>query len=356
MGGGRRESRHESARGGSGSDLNFDGGEAELARDDGGFQGGDHYGIKFRAAEGLDALQREVQVHRVLIGAVGGDGVDGIGDADDAGHQRNLRGRKAVRVAAAVHMFVVKLDTGKHFLQLRNRAHDVGALNRVLFHQLELFVGERTGLFQYAVVHADLAHVVKQRGNAQLVQIVLGEAQLAADERGVFRDAAGVTAGVRILFVDGGGEHADGAEKKLAVGFRGFLELLDVLFDVAGHFVEVSGQLGDFKRTTHRGALVEFPAADSPRGAGKSADRFADAHSEKISDKNSDEDDQADEGKGLPVQFANARVGARLSKASLRDHGPVHLGEGAVGSDHLHLALVFLFHEAHGLGIAQLLR
>ena len=67
------------------------------------------------------------------------------------------------------------------------------------------------GLFQDAIVHADFADVVKQRGNAQAVEVFRVQAQIFADDGGIFCDAAGMTSGIGILFVNGGGEHADGA-------------------------------------------------------------------------------------------------------------------------------------------------
>ena len=78
---------------------------------------------------------------------------------------------KAIGIAAAVEALVVEFDAGQHVLQLRNGAHDVRAFHGVLLHQLEFFVGELAGLFQDAVVDADLAHVVQQRRDAQPVEI-----------------------------------------------------------------------------------------------------------------------------------------------------------------------------------------
>ena len=89
---------------------------------------------------------------------------------------------------------------------------------------------------------------------------------------------------VRILFVDGGGEHADGAEEQLAIFFGGLLQPLDVLLDVAGHVVEVFGQFADFGGARNGRALVKFAAADGARGGGQRANRRADADGEKITE------------------------------------------------------------------------
>ena len=89
---------------------------------------------------------------------------------------------ETVGIAAAVHAFVVQFDAGEHVLQLRDGTHDVGALHGMLLHDVEFFVGQRAGLLEHAVVHADLADVVQQRGDAQAVEIFGGEAEGFADE------------------------------------------------------------------------------------------------------------------------------------------------------------------------------
>jgi hypothetical protein len=124
-----------------------------------------------RDGEGADAVHGEIEIHRGLIGAVGGDGIEGIGHGDDARHQRNLIGCKAVGVAGAVEAFVMQFDAGQHFFQLGDGTHDVGAFHRVLLHEVEFFVGELAGLFEDAVIHPDFSHVVQQRGDAQAVEI-----------------------------------------------------------------------------------------------------------------------------------------------------------------------------------------
>src|SRR5208283_4089677 len=141
-----------------------------------------------------------------------------------------------------------------------------------------LFRRQRARLFQNAIVDTNLADVVEQGGDAQLVQILGGKFQFLRDHGGILGHAAGVTASVRILFVDSGREHADGANKELAVFLRGFLQALDVLLDVAGHQVEVFGEFADFGGPADRRALVEFTAADGARGSGQTANGTADAN------------------------------------------------------------------------------
>ena len=70
-----------------------------------------------------------------------------------------------------------------------------------------------------------------------------------------------MAARIRILFVDGRGEHADGAQEKLVVLLRGLFELIDEFLDVPGHVVEGFGQFADFGGALHGSALVKFAAA-----------------------------------------------------------------------------------------------
>ena len=67
-----------------------------------------------------------------------------------------------------------------------------------------------------------------------------------------------MTTSVGILFVDGGGEHADGAEEQLAIFGGGLLEALDVLFDVTRHVIEGFGQLADFRWRLRRARVREI--------------------------------------------------------------------------------------------------
>src|SRR5579859_3011571 len=338
------------------SDLDFDGGHAEFAAGDRGVESSHNHGVEFCAGQRFDALQGEFQFHRCLIRAIGGHGVESVGDGDDAGHHRNLRRGEAVGIAAAVHVFVVQLDAGQHFLQLGNGAHDVGAFDGVLLHQFEFFRSQSAGFFENAIVDADFSDIVQERGDAQLVEVHIGKAEFTANERGVLCDATGMASGVRILFVDGGREHADRAKEEFAIGFGGFLEFFDVLFDVAGHLIEIFGEFADFRSAADFGALVKFTAADGASGSREAANRMADGDGEQIANNDGDEHDHADEGQSLAIQLGDASVGAGLGKTALRDDRPIDFGKCAVGANHFDVAIVFGIDEAHGFSAAQFLR
>ena len=84
--------------------------------------------VEFGAGNLADDFEGGLGIHGGLVGTVGGHGVQGVGDRDDAGHQGDLVAFEAVGIALAVDVFVVQLDSGKHVFELRDRAHDVGAL------------------------------------------------------------------------------------------------------------------------------------------------------------------------------------------------------------------------------------
>src|SRR5713226_8195600 len=325
---------------GNALDENFDGGQAELADLYDQFQGIHDIGVKLSSHESADFPEGVVNFHRRLVGTVGGHGVEGVRDSNDARHQRNIGRFLAVRIAAAVHVLVVQLDAGNHFLELRDRAHDVGAFDGVLLHQVELFRSQGAGLFEDAVVHADFTDIVQERGDADFVEILGGKAELLAYEEGVLGYAPGMASRIGILFVDRRGEHADGAKEELVVFFGGFLELLDLFLDVAGHLVEGLREVADFGGAADRGALMEIATADGARGICQAADWRADADCKEIAEEQSDHGGDRDEGKCLRIEFSDPGIFAGLLETPLGDHCPVDLRKSSIGADHFNRAVV----------------
>ncbi len=196
---------------------------------------------------------------------------------------------------------------------------------------------------------------MEQRGDLEFVELVSGQAHFLRNQSGIFGDAPRVTASVRVLFVDGRGEHADGADEQLAIFLGGFLQALDVFLDVAGHQVEVFGKFADFRGAAYGRALVELSAADGARGRGQSTNRLADAHGEKVTKEHGHQHDDADERERLAVQLGDAGIRAGFIQAALRHDGPVHFGESTVGAHHFDGAILVFFRETKCFGIAQFL-
>src|SRR5580704_12187387 len=167
-----------------------------------------------------------------------------------------------------------------------------------------------------------------------------------------------MTTGVGILFVDCRGEHAYGAQEKVAIFRGGLLQALDVLLDVASHVIESFGKLADFGGAADFYPLMKFRAAHGVNGKDKSANWASDSDGEKVSDQQGDHGDADDEAQGLSGELVDSGVDARFVKTALRDDGPAKLGDRAVGADHFHrmLRIAPFFEEAHGFCGAQFLR
>src|SRR3989338_321745 len=73
----------------------------DLAAAECGGQGPRDVGIVFLASEGLDVINRDPWVHGRLIGPVGGHGVKGIRNGNDARHHRNFFALEAMGIAPA---------------------------------------------------------------------------------------------------------------------------------------------------------------------------------------------------------------------------------------------------------------
>ena len=147
------------------------------------------------------------------------------------------------------------------------------------FIKFEFFVGQLARLFQHAVVDADFAHVVQQRGDAQPVEIFGIQAQAVAENQRIFRHAAGVASRVGILFVDGRREHADRAQERArdfpsAACFS--CSTYSSMSPAMWLNVSASSPISAVPRHGH--AFVEFRAADGADGFDQAANRPRDAH------------------------------------------------------------------------------
>src|SRR5206468_12360664 len=98
---------------------------------------------------------------RLLVGPVGRECVEGIGDRDDARQGWNLLALESMRIPAAVEGFVVQFDAWNHLLELRNRTQNVCALGGMRLHDVKFFGGQCTWFSQYPVFNANLAYVMQ---------------------------------------------------------------------------------------------------------------------------------------------------------------------------------------------------
>src|SRR5438105_6547487 len=90
-------------------------------------EGVDHPRIEVAPAAALDLFQRFAQSQRWAIDAVCHHRLEGIGDRDDAGAERDLFRLEALRITRPVPFFVVMPDEGGNVVQAFHRADDIGA-------------------------------------------------------------------------------------------------------------------------------------------------------------------------------------------------------------------------------------
>ena len=104
----------------------------------------------------------------------------GVAHEDDPRLERDFLLHEAVGVAAAVPALVAVAHDDPHLLQAVDGRDDPLAEHRVHLDQRALGRAEPAGLEEDRARHADLADVVQQRAELELLERVLVEAELAA--------------------------------------------------------------------------------------------------------------------------------------------------------------------------------
>ena len=141
------------------------------------------------------------------------DGVEGVGDRDDARLQRNVAAAQAARISAPVPSLVVREHAvGELGIEGVERSEDVGAELRVRDDQRALLLGELLVVVDDVEERlVDLPDVVKECDalDGALVRAHSRSAASREDER-VGGDAADVCAGFGVVRVDGVEECLEG--------------------------------------------------------------------------------------------------------------------------------------------------
>ena len=96
-------------------------------------------------------------------------------------------------------MLVVVADGGEDASERLERREDVETDRHVFLHVRELLGRERAGLVEHGLADADFAHVHDAAGEAHVLDLVVGEAELCGDGGGEIGDAVGVAAEERVL-------------------------------------------------------------------------------------------------------------------------------------------------------------
>ena len=104
-----------------------------------------HRGIELRAGPGPEDLNRLLVPRGGSVGPQRGHRVEGVGDGDDAGAERNLLAPEASRIAGAVEALVVVTDD-RGELRVAEAGRHLAALVGMALRLLELIIGEAARL------------------------------------------------------------------------------------------------------------------------------------------------------------------------------------------------------------------
>ncbi len=176
----------------------------------------DNVGMELRAAAARQLRACELDALRLLVRAAAHDDFEGIRGSDDVRLDRDRVAGELLGVAGAIEALVVRGDDRHEVAQGLDGREDGAADRRVRAHEHPLVGGERPGLIQDRVGHADLADVMEQRAELHAPQLVTGHPHLVRDRSRQRSDPRGVAARVRIPRVDRCRERLHRCEVQLA--------------------------------------------------------------------------------------------------------------------------------------------
>ncbi len=187
-----------------------------------------------------------------LVGSLGGERVEHVGDGDNAPLQGNRLARQSARISAAVEFLVMRPgDQGGQVEQARLAfAQDLVALLGMRAHDHQLGVVEPPGLEQDVIGNGDLADVVHGGGAQDEILFLARQSELLGDQARIVGHALDVGAGLRVAEFGGArqaGDHFTLAIENLDGGLGDFLGqpggaiLQGFLVAPQGHHVEQAG-------------------------------------------------------------------------------------------------------------------
>src|SRR6185369_3250338 len=143
----------------------------------------------------------------------------------------------------------------------------------------------------------------------------------------------GVSASVRVLFVNRARQHLNGTHEQVAI-FRGRpFEVEHEMLELVRHGVEGRGQFSDLGAAPELDSLREVAASDGAAGGSENLQRIGDAAGGKNADAHTQQNGQHRQQAGAALHLVHASV--RLVTWLLHDHGPVQVADRAVGAEHL---------------------
>ena len=137
--------------------------------------------------------------------------------------------RRPAGIAAAVPLLVVAEDQRRHRRRERHRVDDVGADLRVQPQLAALVVGQAVALGEDVLRHGEHADVVQHRPGGHGLDVVVGQAAGAGQERGVALQPAQVQPRALVGGVDGQRQGLDGGEVQVGQPLHRVLLLIHPL-------------------------------------------------------------------------------------------------------------------------------
>ncbi len=138
-------------------------------------------------------FQRILVRHGSTVGAVGGQRIVDVRDLQDPGFQRNGVATKAVRIAAAIHLFMVMANDGKDGAKRFEGRADFFSDDGMLAHDLDFVCIQRAGFKEDTFRHGKFADVMKPAGDAEFLQIFFGKTETFPQLLGVGHQQVRVT-------------------------------------------------------------------------------------------------------------------------------------------------------------------
>src|SRR5712664_4241841 len=123
------------------------------------------------------------------IRSIAGQCVADVHDLECADGQRYLFTVQAVRVAAAIHAFMMVANEGQYMAERFERRADLLSNEGVFLDNLALGGIERTGLGKYPIGDSDFADIVEQPRDSQRVKIVLGQTKALSESHRIVGNA-----------------------------------------------------------------------------------------------------------------------------------------------------------------------
>src|SRR5579863_4078798 len=237
-----------------------------------------------------------------------------------------------MRVTAAVERFMMQLDAGNHVLQLRHRTQNIGALGGVRFHDVEFFRSKCARLLENAVFDSNFANIVQLGGDAHGLYEIFRHAHFFGDHHGIASDTVGVTASVRIFFVDRPGEHLNRTHEQITIlGSRSF-EVEHEMLEFLGHDVESVSQFADFGAALNVDALRKISPCDRSAEMSEDLQRIRNPSGRENTDADAQGNGHDCQIAGVALHLIHAAIG--FSTGLLHDYSPVQVSHRAVCTEH----------------------